>query len=242
MKKKLLTPEELIEKSEAFRIFAPYFLEKERTIQQVEKLSGITRQTITDELNRVNMYVDQPRWSKGVKGNPLRLNIALLTDYLSNRLLLKDKESNLLNKIISDPSIKNFVVKNDKSLDIMISKIILVVLSIEMMENIDLSYMARISKRWRSVDISKLNNASYYDKLSLIVNLVFTSSEKAPFGLPKDGETQTIGNTVKSLLDKKPHEFHDLVEKIKESDKISFTMNLYSLFRLISMVFESDIE
>jgi hypothetical protein len=129
MKQKSDTLEKIF-KDNSFRIIGSYFLKEPRTAMSVAKESGVSRQTIIKELNKVNDYIEQPNWSGTVKGRPLELKLKILTDYLSIKLKLEAKEKGVLEKIIFDKSIAPVIKKNNENLETAMNKIILTVLLI----------------------------------------------------------------------------------------------------------------
>lgn len=130
LKEKPATLENLFE-SQAFLKFASFLLEKPMTIIEVARASGISRQTISNQLGLIPEYIEQPSWSPKVKGTPLRLKTEILSYYFSKRLNLDAFQKRLLDKIISDPAIQNIILKNNNNLGTALNKIISSILLID---------------------------------------------------------------------------------------------------------------
>ena len=111
-------------KNESFRKFAPYFLDKPRTILEVSKLSKISRRTISEILESFkkdgeydSKYIG---WYGGSEG--LKIKTKLLSDYLSQTFGLSQGETEALDKLIAQDSIHKAIANNNFILDMAIMK------------------------------------------------------------------------------------------------------------------------
>ncbi|GEM_PF-5275596 len=95
--------------SSKFGRFATYFFEKPISITEVEKVSGITRQTIYTYLKKIEKsHLD---WIKSEfdKEHPLMIKIEFVIEYFSQKLNLTEKEKELLTTILKTPEIERFI-------------------------------------------------------------------------------------------------------------------------------------
>jgi hypothetical protein len=119
----------------SFKRFAPYFFDKPITSTEVMGLCDVPRTTIDDIRDKylIREMVDGiPRynyleWGRG-QGKPFRLKMDILSDYLAIKMGLNSSEKELLLKIINNQNIKPVIVRNNKAIDTVLSKIILIIL------------------------------------------------------------------------------------------------------------------
>jgi predicted transcriptional regulator len=111
----------------AFRKFAPYFLDKPRTIIEVAKLSGVTRQTISNIIKKSPktkdgkykyfITIDTEKW------RPYTLKLDVLIDYMCLRLNLDGNEKALIKENLTG-FILNFITEDNQKLDTALMKVI----------------------------------------------------------------------------------------------------------------------
>ncbi len=122
---------ESVFQSEAFRIFAPYFLEKPRIALDVEEKSGVSRQTILKQFSKIEQYIEVPnKWSPKVKGKPFKLKSAIISDYLGQKLGLDEDQKSTLKSIVENEKINPIIIKGNETIETAITKTILTVLLI----------------------------------------------------------------------------------------------------------------
>jgi len=150
------TLEKLFEKGN-FRQFAPYFFDKPITSTAAEELCGISRTTIdeviitylrTKTVNKTYKY-KYVAWDFGKKGHPFRLKMDILSDYLYIKMGLNKPETELLLKIINNQNIKPVIVRENKTMDTILSKIILIILLLDIVS-------FQLEKVQRPKDLEKL--------------------------------------------------------------------------------------
>jgi hypothetical protein len=170
---KSYTIEELF-KNDAFRRFAPFFLDQPRTVLEVEELSGITRQTISNILERGFMveggyydhnYIESPL-SK--RGKPIRLKPEILTSYLTKEFSFTQDETNTLNELIHNQSIFLTITKDNLTLDMALMKFIMLILYI--------TTYNRIS----------IEDPKYHERTAYLIENLKKAFEKAPPSYTRD--------------------------------------------------------
>ena len=115
--------------SDAFGKFAPLFLEKPTTAMVAAEQSHISRQTIVSQLKKLDSYIES-KYSPKVKGKPLKLKSAILTDYLAQKLNLDKTEKETLSDIVENPKINPIIIKDNETICTAVTKVILTILLI----------------------------------------------------------------------------------------------------------------
>ena len=122
---------ELLFESAAFVQYAPFFFDKPMTIQDVSSDSGISRQTIGDQISKIPEYMEDVPWSPRIKGHPHRLKMQILTHHFSNTLGLDELESKLLDNVLSRQPVQDVIRKNNRDLGTIVSKTVFTILLLE---------------------------------------------------------------------------------------------------------------
>lgn len=127
-------------KNESFRKFAPYFLDKPRTILEVSKLSKISRRTISEILESFKKEGEYDSkyigWYGGSEG--LKIKTKLLSDYLSRIFGLSQEETETLDKLIAQDSIHRAITTDNVILDMAIMKVLLFALIVAIRNQIEI--------------------------------------------------------------------------------------------------------
>ena len=191
----------------SFKQFAPLFFEKDINETDVHKATKISRTIIHKIRKKFDIYFEPSRNVGNTSGKQYQLKIELLSDYFTQLVKLNENEAKLLLKIISDPSIKFTLIRDNYDTDALIGKTILTILLIRVMGGDD----------------------SWTDRapLSYVINIIFREFMRGKFWdvLLKD---KKLSDEKRKLYYKdEKMDFTKLVEDSKESNDYESAIRKY---------------
>jgi hypothetical protein len=185
-----------------FKEYAPCFFEGYRTELSVATEKKISRITIDAFIKNFDKYIER---NKQGPWYPCRIKPKLLADYFKQVLGLGKSETRLLLQIISDPDINNIIVKNNQSVDALVSKTVLIILSVDILAS------RRVGEKLsrRSGDIENIRE--YYALLRLFLSLAKTIGKE-----PNDEEITKFGKAARKFADENSSKLPRLVSSLKK--------------------------
>lgn len=196
--------------NEKFRKVFVSILGQPKSVTEIERLTGVSRMTIYKFFEQFKEYI-KLGFSGFTKDKPYYFDIEILVDYLSEVLQLTPEEKQKLFNVLSDPNIKNIVVKNNTSFEFLLSKVFFVFINIKLFSG-DIKGIPTFSIR------------EIMENISIVES--FTPEELSEFGVSIQNLAKTEDKVLESLTEKfvsadvgifaKPRDWITLLDNVGE--------------------------
>jgi hypothetical protein len=172
--------------NEKFRKVFVSILGQPKSVTEIERLTGVSRMTIYKFFEQCKEYI-KLGFAGFTKDKPYYFDIDILVDYLSEVLQLTPEEKQKLFNVLSEENIKNIVVKNNISFELLISKVFFVFINIKLLYG-KTKGVPTFSIRDIMKNVSTLES--------------FTPEETSKFGESIQNLTRTEDKVLESLTEK----------------------------------------